>query len=83
MDTTALLEKYRGRLAFHGGLSTQRTLPYGTPDDVRRETRKLLELGRPGGYIFSPAHGVPGDVPPENVMAFVEILQSQPGFPRR
>ncbi len=83
MDAPALMVEYRGRLAFHGGLSTQRTLPYGTPDDVRRETRMLLELGRPGGYVFSPAHGVPGDVPPENVMAFVEILQSQPGFRRK
>ena len=83
MDVWSLVPKYRGRLAFHGGLSTQRTLPYGTPDDVREETRKLLALGRDGGYIFAPAHGVPEDVPPENVMAFVEILQAQPGFRRR
>ena len=45
MDVYALLPRYRGRLAFHGGLSTQKTLPFGTPDDVRAETRRLLELG--------------------------------------
>lgn len=54
MDTEALLEQYRGRLAFHGGLSTQRTLPYGTVDDVRAETRRLIKLGKSGSYILSP-----------------------------
>ncbi|MGE5293582.1 MAG: uroporphyrinogen decarboxylase family protein, partial [Solirubrobacterales bacterium] len=36
MDVYDLLPRYRGRLAFHGGLSTQRTLPFGSVDDVRR-----------------------------------------------
>ena len=79
MDVYALLPRYRGRLAFHGGLSTQRTLPFGTPDDVRRETRRLLELGREGGYIFAPAHDVEGDVPLENMLAMIETVQNQPG----
>lgn len=77
MDIYALLKHYRGRLAFHGGLSTQRTLPYGTPDDVRAETARLLELGREGGYIFAPAHDVEGDVSLENMLAFVEVVQQQ------
>lgn len=80
MDVDALLRKYRGRLAFHGGLSTQKTLPYGSAEDVRRETRRLLELGREGGYIFAPAHAVEGDVPLENMLAFIEVVQGQPGY---
>lgn len=63
MDVAALMGTYRGRLSFHGGLSTQRTLPYGSVDDVRQETRRLLDLGRQGNYIFAPAHAVEGDVP--------------------
>jgi len=74
MDVAALIPRYRGRLAFHGGLSTQKTLPYGTPAQVRAESRRLLELGREGGYIFSPAHAVEGDVPLENMLAFIESL---------
>ena len=49
-------------------------------DDVRRETEHLLELGREGGYIFAPAHDVEGDVPLDNMLAFIDVLQRQPGF---
>ncbi len=77
MDVLALLKQYRGRLTFHGGLSTQRTLPYGTIDDVVAESRRLLEVGKDGGYIFAPAHDVEGDVPLENMLAFIQIAQSQ------
>lgn len=80
MDVAGLLRKYRGRLTFHGGLSTQKTLPYGSSDEVRQETRRLLEMGKDGGYIFAPAHDVGGDVPLENMLAFIEVLHSQPGY---
>jgi len=80
MDVTALIEQYRGRLTFHGGLSTQRTLPYGTVADVRAETRRLMSLGAEGSYILSPAHPVEGHVPLENMLAFIEEAQSQPGY---
>ena len=80
MDVWSLLPAYRGRLAFHGGLSTQRTLPFGSVEEVRDETRRLLELGRQGGYIFAPAHDVEGDVPLENMLAFIDMVQSQPRY---
>jgi len=80
MDVDALVAQYRGRLAFHGGMSTQRTLPYGSVQDVIDETDHLLGLGADGGYLFSPAHAVEGDVPVENMVAFIDTVQAQPRF---
>ena len=77
MDVHALLARYRGRLCFHGGLSTQALLPYGSPEEVRRESRRLLEAGSEGGYIFAPAHDVEGDVPLANMLAFLEAAREQ------
>jgi len=77
MDIWSLLPQYRGRLAFHGGLSTQRTLPFGTVQEVRHEVDRLMALGRDGGYILAPAHDVEGDVPLENMLAAIEQVQSQ------
>lgn len=81
MDIESLMKRYHGQLAFWGGLSVQRTLPYGTPDDVRREAQHLIELGSEGGYILSPSHSVPKDVPLDNMVAFIEVARAQPGYP--
>jgi uroporphyrinogen decarboxylase len=80
MDTAAVHKRYFGRLAFHGGLSIQKILPFGSVDDVRRETRRLIAMGSVGGYILSPSHAVPRDVPPQNLVAMMEELQAQPGY---
>ena len=78
MDVYEMKRRYGGRLSFYGGLSTQRTLPFGSPDEVRTETRRLLrEIGRGGGYLLAPAHAVPKDVPIENLAALIETVKSQ------
>lgn len=77
MDVETLMKQYQGRLSFYGGLSVQKTLPHGSVDDVRRESRKLLELGSEGGYIFAPAHDVPKGVKLENMLAFINEARSQ------
>lgn len=78
MDVFAMKEEYGEALSFYGGISTQRTLPYGTVDEVREQVRRLLDLvGKDGGYIAAPAHAIPGDAKPENVAAMIEVLQQQ------
>jgi len=60
-----------------GGVDTQRTLPFGTPEEVREETkRRIEELATGGGFVFSAVHNIQADVPPENIMAMWETLQA-------
>jgi uroporphyrinogen decarboxylase len=76
MDIARLKETYGRALTFWGGVSTQQTLPYGTPDEVRAEARRVRALmSAGGGYIFSPAQAIQDDVPPANMQALVEVAR--------
>jgi uroporphyrinogen decarboxylase len=78
MDLWEMKAKHGKDLTFYGGVSVQQLLPFGTPDDVRREVRRMLrDLGQGGGFIIAPSHEMPGDVPLENMLAFIETVQSQ------
>lgn len=51
-------------------------MPFGTPQQVREETRRRIEdLAPEGGFIFAPIHVIQNGVPPENIMAWWETLQ--------
>ena len=80
MDVFNIMKRYKGRLAFHGGMSVQKTLPFGSVEQVREMTARLIAAGRKGGYIFAPSHDVPRDVPSENLVAMMEVLQAQDGW---
>jgi uroporphyrinogen decarboxylase len=80
MDIHKILPAYRGRLAFHGGLSIQKTLPFGTVEEVQKESKALLKLGAEGGYIFSPSHAVESDTSIDNMVAFIQEAFAQEGY---
>ena len=78
MDVFEIKRQFGDSLCFFGGISTQRTLPFGTVHQVKDEVRRLLEVvGKDGGYIAAPAHSIPADAKPENIAAMIEVLQEQ------
>lgn len=75
MDLVAVKKEFGRDLAFLGGMSVQRTLPFGTPAQVREESRRLLDqIGAGGGYVFAPSHMLSDDVPVANVLAMLEVI---------
>jgi uroporphyrinogen decarboxylase len=73
MDVYEIKRKYGKNLRLWGGLGTQQVLPFGSPEDVRGEIRRLMkELGRDGGYILAPAKPLMEDIPTENAVAVIE-----------
>ena len=77
-DVFETKKKYGDKLSFYGGISTQKTLPFGTVEQVTDEVKRLIDIvGENGGYIASPAHDIPGDAKPENMAAMIEVLQNQ------
>jgi uroporphyrinogen decarboxylase len=75
MDT-ALFKKEFGRdLAVWGGSCSPVTLQFGSPIEVREETKKRIDdLAPGGGFVFAPIHIIQGDVPAENILAWRETL---------
>jgi len=74
MDPRRLKAKYGGKINFWGGgIDTQRTLPFGTPDQVRREVRERIRIFAPGGgFVFNTIHNVQPRIPIGNVLAMYE-----------
>jgi Uroporphyrinogen decarboxylase (URO-D) len=76
MEPEALKERYGDRITFWGGgIDTQRTLPFGTPADVRSMVRERIEVfGRGGGFVFNTIHNVQAGVPVENLLALYDAV---------
>lgn len=73
MDPAKLKKEFGDVLIFHGGIDVQKILPFGTPQEVRDEVKRIIDIMAPGGgYILAPSHNIQGDIPPENVAAMFE-----------
>jgi uroporphyrinogen decarboxylase len=80
MDPAAIKRRYGDRLSFWGTISVQRTMPFGTPDDVRAEVRaRIRDVGAGGGLILAPAHVLGPETPWENIVAFFEAADAMCG----
>ena len=80
MDPYELKRRWGDRMAFYGGVGSQRLLPFGTPDEVRTEVRTLCrEMGRGGGYILGLAKSFQPETPTLNAVAAIEEFLAQAG----
>ena len=80
MEADKLKEEFGQDIVFWGGGMDPRViLNTGTPEQVREEVRKRLDVFTPdGGYVFNNIHNIMPDVPPENILAmFDEVLKYQ------
>jgi uroporphyrinogen decarboxylase len=76
MDFHEIHEMYGDKLSFHGTIGTQTTMPFGSPEDVRKEVFRNLELaGDKGGLFVAPTHLLEPEVPWENIIAYVEACK--------
>ena len=77
-DLERVKRLYGDKLAFWGGVSTQQCLPRVNADEVKAETVRVMKaMRKDGGLIIAPTHAIPYDVPPENVLAMVDVFQNQ------
>lgn len=76
MDIYKVKEDYGKDLTFYGGISTQQTLPYGAPEEVVEESKKvIIGMSLNGGYITAPSQEIQTDVPYENVKALIDTAK--------
>jgi uroporphyrinogen-III decarboxylase len=77
MDPRALKERYGPRIVFWGGgVNTQWTLPFGTPDQVRTEVLERCEIfATGGGFVFNAVHNVQAQTPVENIVAMLDAVR--------
>ena len=81
MDRLEMKRLYGDKITFYGGLDVEHTMPFGSPQEVREETRWLVEnMGKGGGYILQTSHQVLWDTPMENIIAYIEEVRAMAGL---
>jgi uroporphyrinogen decarboxylase len=79
MDARELKAEFGRDIVFWGGgCDTQEILPNATPEAVQRHVRGQIEiLGPGGGFVFQQVHNIQANVPPENIVAMYDAVNSQ------
>ena len=81
-DLEGLKKRYDKRIVFCGAIDTQKVLPFGTPDEVRQEVRRVMNiLGQGGGYMVASVHTIMDEVPPENILVMVDAVEEFGYYP--
>jgi uroporphyrinogen decarboxylase len=76
MDREGLARDFGKSIVFHGAVDNQQTLPFGTPEDVRREVAENIRIFRQGkGYIVAPCHNLQPNTSTANIVALYEAVR--------
>lgn len=77
MEARGLKSDFGDRVTFWGGgVDTQRTLPFGTPEEVRAEVLERLEVFAPGGgFVFNTIHNIQPNTPVPNLLAMFDAIR--------
>lgn len=83
MDPKVLKARFGDRITFWGGgVDTQHTLPFGTPDEVRAEVHERIRaFGPGGGFVYNTIHNVQAAIPTENLLALYESVREFGTYP--
>lgn len=84
MELSFLKSEFGEKITFWGGVGTQKILPMGTPEEVKREVRRVRNMmSAGGGYILAPSQEIQGDIPAENIIALLEAAKEYDSKSRR
>ena len=74
LDLGAVKKSFGDRLVFWGGIGTQTTMPFASPDEVYRTVQRTIDVLGPTGYLPCPTHVLEPEVPWENILAFIRAV---------
>ncbi len=81
-DLKGLKARYGKDIIFCGAIDTQHILPSGTPEEVREEVKRVINiLGDGGGYMVASVHTIMNEVPPQNILAMVDAVEEFGYYP--
>jgi len=77
MDPKTLKKEFGTQITFWGGgVDTQKTLPFGTPEEVYREVRERIDIFNDGGgFVFNTIHNIQATTPVENMLAMLRAIR--------
>jgi len=76
MSLKDLKRMHGDALSFHGGISIQKTMPYGSRDEIREEVRAIADVvHQDGGYIFCTSHNIQADTSVESIVTLMEAYR--------
>jgi len=83
MDPQMLADQFGDQVTFWGGgVDTQHTLPFGSPDAIQAEVGERIQIfGSGGGFVFNPIHNVQADIPTPNLLALYQAVNKYRHYP--